>query len=88
MLTISLDQTAIIRKYHASAKQDLHTMSHLTSPFTMPTLSSNLLTRSRIIKQDYWKDWKASEFKNLDKHSDENIFGKPCSLARNQIFYP
>ena len=38
------------------------------------------LTRKKLKKEDDWKHWNYSEFKQLDQYRDQDTFGEPCEL--------
>jgi hypothetical protein len=38
------------------------------------------LTRKKLLKQEDWSDWEASETKQLDQYKKQNMFSVPCPL--------
>ena len=41
------------------------------------------LTRSKLLKQDDWKEWELSEFLQLDQYERQQMFGKPGPLPNH-----
>ncbi len=42
------------------------------------------LTRGKLLKQDDWQDWQASEFLQLDQYDAQGMFGEPLRTVRRQ----
>jgi hypothetical protein len=50
--------------------------------------SFNKLTRGKLVKEDDWSDWQASEWKQLDQYYEQLMFGKPTYVKdRSQVFH-
>jgi hypothetical protein len=50
--------------------------------------SFNKLTRGKLVKQEDWNDWQASEWKQLDQYYEQLMFGKPTYVKdRSQVFH-
>jgi hypothetical protein len=50
--------------------------------------SFNKLTSGKLVKQDDWCDWQASEWKQLDQYYEQLMFGKPTFVKdRSQVFH-
>jgi hypothetical protein len=46
------------------------------------------LTRGRLLKQDDWLDWQQSEFLQLNQYADQNFFGDPTLVEKdNTVFH-
>ena len=46
------------------------------------------LTRGKLLKQDDWSDWQASEFLQLDQYDEQGMFGDPVKVDRDDaVFY-
>ena len=46
------------------------------------------LTRGKLLKQDDWCDWQASEFLQLDQYNAKGMFGAPVAVNRDDaVFY-
>jgi hypothetical protein len=50
--------------------------------------SFNKLTLGKLVKQEDWSDWQASEWKQLDQYYEQLMFGKPTYVKdRSQVFH-
>ena len=46
------------------------------------------LTRGKLLKQDNWCDWQASEFLQLDQYDAQGMFGAPVAVDKDDaVFY-
>ncbi len=45
------------------------------------------LTRSKLIKQDNWAKWKASEYTQLDQYDAQGMFGEPCYVTSDDAVF-
>jgi hypothetical protein len=46
------------------------------------------LTRGKLLKQDDWQDWQASEFLQLDQYDARGMFGDPVAVDKDDaVFY-
>ncbi len=46
------------------------------------------LTRGKLLKQDDWQDWQASEFLQLNQYNAQGMFGDPVAVDKDDaVFY-
>jgi len=45
------------------------------------------LTRGKLLQQDDWTNWQASEYLQLDQYNAQGMFGTPCSAQRLCVAY-
>jgi Reverse transcriptase (RNA-dependent DNA polymerase). len=47
--------------------------------------STSQFTRSQLVKRDDFQEWLKAEFKQLDTHAQDGMFGDPCPRPRKSI---
>ncbi len=45
------------------------------------------LTHGKLIKQDYWAEWKASEYMQLDQYDTQGMFGEPHYVTSDNAVF-
>jgi hypothetical protein len=45
------------------------------------------LTRGKLLKQDNWSDWQASEFLQLDQYDAQGMFGDPVKVDKDDVVF-
>jgi hypothetical protein len=45
------------------------------------------LTRGKLLKQEDWSDWEASEFLQLDQYNAQGMFGDPVKVLKDDAVF-
>jgi Reverse transcriptase (RNA-dependent DNA polymerase)./Integrase core domain. len=59
-------------------------LSDSADEFIQKTTSSQF-TRKQLMQRDDFASWREAEYKQLDTHESDGMFGKPCPRPRNAI---
>lgn len=59
--------------------------SNNDTTITIHKTSTSQFTRRQLEQRDDFKEWLAAEFRQLDTHASDNMFGDPCPRPRGAI---
>lgn len=62
----------------------MNQISDSADEFIQKTASSQF-TRKQLMRRDDFELWREAEYKQLDTHESDGMFGKPCPRPRNAI---
>ena len=78
---ITFDQFVTIAEHYEATRNDVQPQQPIDPAQIDPIPPSvNSLTRTKLIKQDDWKQWESAEKDQLDLYETQNMFSKPTKL--------
>ena len=87
---INFDQFIHLCRTHQEVLEKANTVNYDdevddTSKIIVNKLDTPTLTRTKLLQQDDWKDWEASEFLQLDQYKRQKMFGEPGPISSNSV---